>query len=109
PISAGRNAELSAEIFCKTLGTLELSSKLARAECLDARGSQVIDDAGCQRRLRSDHDKVDRVGLAERDDIGVVRNIEGDAFRFTRDAGIARRAPELRQKRRGGNLPCQRV
>ena len=35
----------------------------------------------------------------------MIGNIEHDAFSFPRDAGIARRAPQLGQQRGRGDLP----
>ena len=66
---------------------------------------EIVDDAGDQRRLGADHDQLDRVLLAELDHGGVVGNIERDAFGLARDAGIARRAPQLGHQRRGRDLP----
>ena len=70
---------------------------------------EIVDDAGRERRLRADHDEIDRVALAELDHRGVVGDIERDAFGFARDAGIARRAPEFRHQRGGCDLPRQSV
>ncbi len=92
-VGAGRNVEFAAEVLCETLGALELGGLLARAERLDAGAREIIDDPGRQRRLRADHDEIHRVTLAEIDHRRVVGNIEGDAFGFLRDPGIARRAP----------------
>ena len=62
-----------------------------------------------QRRLRPDDDQVDLVALAERDDRGVVGDVERHAFRLARDAGIARRAIEPVGERACRHLPGQRV
>ena len=70
---------------------------------------EIVDDAGRERRLRADHDQIDRMALAEFDHRRMVGDIERDAFGFPRDAGIARRAPEFCQQRRGRDLPRQRV
>ena len=66
-IGAGRNVELAAEILGKSLGALELRRLLARAECLDAGRREIVDDPGRERRLRPDHDQINRVALAEVD------------------------------------------
>ena len=93
----------------KSLGALELRRLLARPERLDAGGSEIVDDAGRERRLRADHDEIDRVALAEIDHRRMVGDIERHAFGFARDAGIARRAPQFGQQRGSGDLPRQSV
>ena len=70
---------------------------------------QIVGDPGDERRLRPDHDEVDRSFPAEGGDGGVVGDIERDQFGFLGDAGIARRGVELGQHRRGGELPGQRM
>ena len=64
---------------------------------------------GRERRLRPDHDELDRVRLAEGDHRGMVGDVERHAFGLARDAGIAGRAPELCHQRRGRDLPGQSV
>ena len=89
---------------------LELSSwpaDLVRPERLDAGGGEIVDDAGRERRLRADHDEIDRVRLAEVDHRGMVGDIERHAFGLARDAGIARRAPEFGHQRGGCDFPRQ--
>ena len=108
-IGAGRNVELAAEVFGEALGPLELRRLPARPERLDPGGREIVDDPGRQRRLRADHDQIHRMALAEFDHRRMVGDIERDAFGFPRDAGIARRAPEFGQQRRGRDLPRQRV
>src|SRR5436853_510989 len=48
-IGTGRNIELGAQRFRKTLGALELGGGLARTERLDAGGCEIVDDPGDQR------------------------------------------------------------
>ena len=98
-----------AERLGEALGALELRRLPARPERLDAGRREIVDDAGRQRRLRADHDEIDRIALAELDHRGMVGDIERDAFGLARDAGIARRAPELGQQRGGGDLPRESV
>ena len=93
----------------KPLEPSSCAAALRRPERLDARGREIVDDAGGQRRLRSDHDEIDLVAPAESDHRGMIRDIERHAFGFARDAGVARRAPEFRQQRGRGDFPGQRV
>jgi len=67
----------------------------ARPERLDPGSSEIVDDAGRQRRFRADHDEIHRVGPAEVDHRGMVGDIQRHALGLPRDAGIARRAPEF--------------
>ena len=108
-IGAGRNAKFRAEILGKSLGALQPRGELARAEGLDAGAREIVNDSGRQRRFRTDHDEIDRVAFAEPDHRVMIGHIERHAFGFPRDAGIARRAPEFRDQRRGCDLPRQRV
>src|SRR5947208_1247354 len=71
--------------------------------------SKIIDDAGAQRRLRPNHDKIDFLLLAKRDHRGVVGGIERHEFAFARDAGIARRAIEPLDQRARRHLPGERM
>ena len=85
------------------------AADLRRAERLEAGGFEIVHQSGDQRRLRSDHDEVDLVGLAERDHSGVVGEVERHALGLLRDAGVARRADQPVGQRAGGKLPGQRV
>ena len=62
-----------------------------------------------QRRFRSDHDELNRIGLAKRDHRCMVGDVERDAFGLARDAGIARRAIKFVDQRTRGDFPRQRV
>ena len=71
---------------------LEPSSRAAARlgpKRLDAGRFEIVDDAGAERGFRSDHDEIDAVGAAIPDQRCVVGDIEGDAFGFARDTGIA--------------------
>ena len=87
----GRRGDIvgATQILGEALGAFEPRRGACRAECLDAGGFQVIDDAGAERAFRPDHDKFDPVGAAVRDDGAMVGDIERDAFGVLRDAGIA--------------------
>ena len=98
-----------AERLGEALGAFELRRLLARPERLDAGAREIVDDAGRQRRLRADHDEIDRIALAEIDHRRMVGDIERHAFGLARDPGIARRAPQLGQQRGSGDLPCESV
>ncbi len=60
-------------------------------------GREIVDHARHQRRLGTDHDEIDLVRFAERDDRGVVGDVQRHAFGLARDAGIAGRAIEARR------------
>ena len=108
-IGRGRDAVLPAQILGEALGAFEPGGGLARPEGLDACSFKIIDDAGAERRLRPDDDKVDMVGAAERDHGRMVGKIERHADRLARDAGIAGRAIERLGQRARRDLPGQRV
>src|SRR5205085_1102544 len=74
-----------------------------------ARGLEIIDDAGDQRIVRTDHDKIDSLLPAKRHDRGVVGEVDRYAFGLLGDAGVARRAPEPGGERRARDLPGQRM
>ena len=100
---------LGADRLGEAFGAFELRGGRARPERLDAGGGERVDEARDQRRFRPDHHEVDGVLAAERDHRVMVGGIERDAFGLPRDAGIARRAPQLCHQRRGRDLPGQRV
>jgi len=66
-------------------------------------------NSGDQRSLGPHHHKVDLLILAERDHRLVVGEVERDAFRLLRNAGIARRAIKLVRQRARGDRPGERV
>ena len=98
-ISAGRNVEFGAERLGEALRSLEPRRLLAGPERLDAGAREIIDNAGGERRFRSDHDQIDLLALAKCDHRRMVGDIERHAFGFAGDAGIAGRAPEFRYQR----------
>ena len=108
-IGARSEYRFAAEVLGEALGAFELCRRLARAERLDAGGREIVDDAGRERRLRADHDEIDRVGLQNSITAGMVGDVERDAFGLAGDAGIARRAPQLGQQRGSGDLPRESV
>ena len=57
----------------------------------------------------ADHDEIDLLVLGEGDHRRMVRDVERDAFRLLRDAGIAGRAIELVRERARRHLPGQRM
>ena len=81
----------------------------ARAEGLDSGSLQIVDDAGAERPFRPDHDEIDGVGAAKPDYRRMVSEVEGNALRFARDAGIARGADEPVRERACRHLPGQRM
>src|SRR5206468_3281 len=83
--------------------------RLARAEGLEARGFEIVHNSGNQRRLGSHYDEIDLARLAKRHHCGVVGNVDRHALGLARDAGVARRAPQLRGERGAGNFPGERM
>ena len=108
-ITRGRNVVGLAEVLGEPFGALQLSRGPAWPERLDAGSGEIVDDAGDQRRFRTDHDEIDRVGPAEIDHCGMVGNVQRDAFGFPCDPGIAGRAPQFCDQRGSRDLPRQRV
>ena len=85
------------------------AAALRRPEDADAGGAQIVGDAGHQRRLRPDHNQVDRLVAAEIDDCRMVGDIERHAFGVLGNAGIARGGIEPGQQRRRRQFPGQRM
>ena len=98
-IGCGRNFVVAAKLLGEVLGTLQLARGFGRTECPEAGGIEIVDDAGGNRRIGTDHDKIHRVDFAEIDHRGMVGDIKRHTFGFPRDAGVARRAPKFRQQR----------
>ena len=88
-IGCGRYAVGAAEVLGEAFGAFELRGGAARPEGLDAGRFQIVHDAGAERRFRADDDEVDAVAAAKRDHRRMVGDIEGDAFGFVGDSGIA--------------------
>ena len=108
-IGSGRNSVSRTQIFGETLGALKPRSGPARPEHFDALCLQIVGDAGDQRHLRPNHDKVDAVRLAESSDRRMVCDIELDAFRDLGDPGIAGCAIELFEQGALLELPGERM
>ena len=108
-VRRGRNMIRAAQRLGEFLRAFQLARGLCRSECLEAGRVEIVDDARRDRRIRTDHDEIHRVTPAEIDHRGMVGDIERHAFGFPRDAGIARRAPELCHQRGSCDLPGQGV
>ena len=108
-VGGGRDVVRPAQVLGEALGAFEAGGGLARAERLDAGGREIIDDAGAERRLRPDHDQIDRMRLAERDHRRVVGDVERHDLALLGDAGIAGRAIEPLGERARGDLPGERM
>ncbi len=98
-VGGGWYAGGGAQVLGEALRGFECRCRAGRAERLDAGGSEVIDEAGDQRRLRSDDDEVDCQRPAGSDDRCVVGDIDRQQFGDTGDARIAGRAVEPPQQR----------
>ncbi len=108
-IGCGRNIVVAADVLGETLGAFQPRRRLARPECLDPGGFQLVDHAGAERAFRADHDKVHLVGAAEGDQRRVIADVQIDDLGFLRDAGIAGRAIEPLHQRARRHLPGQRM
>ena len=108
-VGGGRNPVGFAQVLGKTLGAFQPCGGLARAEGPDSGGGKIVDDAGAQRPLRSDHDQIDRARPAEFDHRRMIGGIERQQFGLVRDAGVAGRAIESLHQRARRHLPGQRV
>ena len=93
-IVGGRNAETPAKILAEPFGPLELRSRATRAEGRNARGLEIVDEPGDERRLGPDDDEADRHQPAEIDHRAMVGDVDADAIGHGRDAGIAGRRKE---------------
>ena len=98
-----------AQILDEALGRFELRARGGRSERLDARGLEAVGEARGQRRFRAADREIDSLLLGEGDEAIEVHRIDGHAFGDLRDAGISRRAIELRHQRACGNRPGKRV
>jgi len=107
--TAERIGRRLAQILGEAFGAFEPRRRARRAKRLDAGGGEIIDDPGTERRLGSDHDQVDLLRPAKRDDRCVVGKVERDQLAFAGDAGVARCAVEPIHKRARGKLPGERV
>ena len=105
----GRNAVAGHEALGEILGAFELRGCLGRAEDAQAAGAEDIDDAGGQRRFRTDDGQVDvlaRRRVGQRVDVG-----DGQVLQLVlaRRAGVAGGDQNLLQAGRLGETPGQRV
>ena len=106
-VSGGGDIIVAAKLFGETLGAFQLSRGLRRPKRLEAGGGQIVDDARRDQRIGPDHHQIDLALAAERDHRRMVGDVQRHAFGVLRDAGIARRAPQLRQQGRCRDLPAQ--
>ena len=60
-VGRGRNVVGAAQRLGEALGAFQLPRRLGRPERLEAGGVEIVDDAGRDRRIRADHDEIDRV------------------------------------------------
>jgi hypothetical protein len=102
-------SRLSAEILGKSFRALKLSRSLARTEATDADALKIIDKAGDERRLRSNHHQIDRLPAAKFGNVGMPRGIESDAFGDPAETGITRGGVKLAEQWRRGKRPGKRV
>ena len=93
----------------EALAAFELRGGIVRAEGGESGSPQRIGDAVDQRTFRADHDQTDAPCLAERDDGGVIGDIQRDQFGMLRDPRIARRGEQFLTKPGLRQLPCQRM
>ena len=109
-IGRGRDVVGAAQVLGEALRAFQPRSGLIRAERLDARRLEIVDDAGDQRRLRARPRRSRSLfALQKRDHRRMVGDVERDAFGLPRDAGVARRADKPVDQRACGQLPGQRV
>ena len=108
-IGGGGNGVRLAQILGEAFGAFEPRRRARRAKRLDAGGGEIVDHPGAERRLGSDHDQVDLLRPAKRDDRCVVGEVERDQLAFAGNAGVARRAVEPIHERARGKLPGERV
>ena len=91
------------------LGALELRCRARRAENRQSRGTKGVDDAGRERRLRSDDRERDLPALREIDKLGNLGQRDIGKRRFAHRAAVARRDEHARDARALRNLPRERV
>ena len=60
-IGRGRDVVGAAQRLGEILRALQPSCRLGRAERLEAGGIEIVDHAGRDRRIRADHDEIDRI------------------------------------------------
>ena len=112
-----RDAVFLHELLRENFGRLELRRLLVRPPDAQAVFLEQIHDAQRQRIVRPDDGEVGFLFLREREQLRQIFRADVDAFdrravfreAFLRDAGVARRAPHLRDVRRLRQFPDQRV
>ncbi len=93
----------------KRLRAFELRGGLAGAEAEIAGGAQIVAEPGDHRGVGADDDEVDRRGLGEGDDRGMVGDVEHDILGDAAGAAIAGRDEQLFEARRLRDGPGQRM
>ena len=117
PGTRSRDAVFLHELLGENLGRLELRGLLVRPPDAQAVFLEQIHDAQRQRIVRADDREFDFLFLREREQLRQIFRADVHAFdrravfgeAFLRDAGVARRAPHLRDVRRLRQFPDQRV
>jgi hypothetical protein len=109
PVGGGGNPVFGAEILDEPLGGFEPRARRRRAERFDPGLFQPVRETGGQRRFRADDGEIDSFLPCERHQRVQRHRIDGDAFGLPRDAGIARRAIELRHQGARAERPGQRM
>ncbi len=108
-IAGGRQPVARHERLGEILGALEPRCRARRAENRESRGTKGVDDAGRERRLRSDDRERDLPALREIDKLGNLGQRDIGKRRFARRAAVARRDEHARDARALRNLPRERV
>ena len=104
-IGGGRNAGFGGEVLGVALRALEARRLAARPESGDAGGGEIVNQAGDERRLRTDDDELDGVGAAELADRESVADVECDQVGALGNAGVAGRRVKPGEMGRLGDLP----
>ena len=94
-IRGGRDGVARAHILHQALGAFQRRRRRARAERLDARLLQPIDQSGDERRFRADDDEIDAIVARETHQSGDIIGRDRHQLGLARDAGIARCAIQL--------------
>ena len=94
------------EFLREAFGTFEARTLRTRAEHRDARRANSIGDASDQRSLGANNHEVDVLAAREADNGISVVHVEGDVFRNSRRAAIARSNEQRVEARRFRNGPC---
>ena len=97
------------KLFGEPFIAFQLGGFHAGAEDLEAELLQAIGQAGGERVFRADDDQIDRVVFGEAFDATEVHDIDLEAIRHLRHAGVAREAEEALNFGRLAELPRQGV